>query len=186
MDIPVPVTCTNPFCRLSFFLSGFLNLSGNSSVTMRGCGTKGPCPRCGSTVTIADGVYRSVPLGGATVLLNDLSVLERAVDFLRVQQQKDQPTAITKQQANTEIPELSCLWDLLPKKRSEAYTVIGILITVLLFIITQCRQSPKDPPKLTGVPSEIIDALLKPQPASPPDNHTDHSSKKRRKKDRRK
>lgn len=187
MPLPVPATCLNPFCRNSFVANLTIELGQGGTATLTGCTTR--CPKCGKSAAIMNGVYSLYKTVNQIVAGVDTQVLNRAIDFLRSQQNQQQPTEVTKQQANTEVPELKSLWDLFPKKRSEAYPLIGILITVILFIITQCRAPKKDTPSTLALPDEIVNALKKAQTsdqsASQPKNHKPHSEGRRQRKGKR-
>jgi hypothetical protein len=115
---------------------------------------------------VLDGVYRPV---GAAVRYTpsveaEILLLHRAVDFIRAGLAGLPDPAALKQQATKAIPELKGIWDLIPQKRSEAYAVLAIIVSILLWAITRLcdtgthkDQKPED--RIIFVPAPVCDAL---------------------------
>jgi hypothetical protein len=184
MAFPIPAICQNPFCGLVYFVTWLVDLTHPDSVVTIHGATVGPCPRCGGRASIVDGTYRLLSVGTGLIKAADVAVLERAVAFLQRQQAGNQPIELLKQEAKAEVPELQTLWDLMPKKRTEAYTLMSLLVTVILFVLTQMRSPQKEAAKSVVIPSEIVNALSQIQRVSQPDTHTARSARKKRSKER--
>jgi hypothetical protein len=127
----VPAVCDN--CS-TIFPSSFELKSINTS--FYGC-TSGPCPICGSTGHILDGVYSFVE--NTILLLNNSNKtkneLQKLIDILKEAKNKGQSINEIANKISSEAPELSSIKEILPKSRSEFYAFISILITIIgLFI----------------------------------------------------
>ncbi len=127
----VPAICDN--CD-SIFPSLF-NFYNSNNISFTGC-QAGPCPDCGGTGHIPDGIYNFI---GDTIEL--LSGPQRSIDELkklasileRARNNNTDPQSIGKE-IDEKVPELSSLKDCLPKTRSELYLFIGLILSIIFQI----------------------------------------------------
>ena len=142
MMATLPAICGNPTCRNVFpsgyGLEGGAIYSGNQS---------GPCPKCGSMGYVPDGKYEAAQTTILGVLdrVQDVQILKTATQVLKSELDAGKSPEQIKQKVSEEIPELKTLWDLIPKKRTEAYTVIGIILAMLALApkyISELKSKP--------------------------------------------
>lgn len=133
----IPAICQN--CS-TMFPSG-VNIIGGRNNVFEGC-TAGPCPKCGGTTVILDGVYSAV--GGALHALvgrQNIDLLKRLRDTLQEAKQENLGLTEVKERIRETSPELSSVADCLPKTRGELYTVILILIALLNLLIMSGKDN---------------------------------------------
>lgn len=132
----VPAICQD--CK-TVFKSGF-NVGGKNNV-FEGC-TAGPCPKCGATAVILDGVYSAV--GDALQALvgqQSIELLKQLRDTLKEAKQKDlEPTEVRDRIRETS-PELKSIADCLPKSRLELYSFLLFLIGLLTLLIKSGKNN---------------------------------------------
>lgn len=132
----LPAICDQ--CGTLFPFSG-LDLPG-TKISIKGS-KAGPCPRCGSEGSIPDGLYSSIS-ASLTLLqartVDELERLQRLLQDATKDKAATQPELSNK--IKTEIPELQGLRDLLPRKRSELYTFIMMLMAALTLIINLMKS----------------------------------------------
>jgi hypothetical protein len=136
----VPAVCNN--CG-TIFPSGF-EAENARNITFSGCGA-GPCPVCGGNGHIPDGVNNFIGntiefLTGPSRSANEL---QRLSDILRQAQKDKASTDEIVEKIEKEIPELSSIKDLLPKTRSDLYTFIIIILTIISMILTEVNQDKR-------------------------------------------
>ena len=133
----VPAVCDN--CG-NIFPSGF-SASNATNISFSNC-RAGPCPVCGSTGHIPDGIYNFIgdtiellsgPQRSVVELKKLASILERARD------NNANPQTVGKE-IDESVPELSSLKDWLPKTRSELYPFIIMLLAVVTLITNQIQS----------------------------------------------
>jgi len=104
--------------------------------------SSGPCPTCGGMGHIPDGVYNFI--GNTIELLSGPSrtrlELERLAEILSRAREQRASLDQVSERIQKEIPEMSSLRELLPKTRSELYSFIAIIITVIGLILGQIKQ----------------------------------------------
>lgn len=128
----IPAICEN--CN-TIFPSG-VNL-GNSArnISFVNC-LAGPCPNCGGSGRILDGVYNAVGNAiEAFVGQQRIDDLKQLLEVLREgkRHRLEREEIITNIKQTT--PEMSKLGDCLPKTRMELYTFIGIIIAIIGMLI---------------------------------------------------
>jgi hypothetical protein len=133
----VPAICNS--CG-AIFPSGF-EVENANDIRFSGC-SSGPCPNCGSTGHIPDGVYNFIgntieflsgPRRSATELQRLSAILKQA--------RKDKASAdeiATK--IEKEVPELSSIKALLPKTRADLYAFLVIILTIIGMILNEVKQ----------------------------------------------
>jgi SEC-C motif len=116
--------------------------------TFINCGS-GPCPKCGGSGHIPDGIYNFI--GNTIELLSGpsrtVSELQRLAEILNQARNRKKSIEEVSERIEKELPWFSSLKDLLPKSRTEFYPFIGIVIAVVGLIIGQLKQD--QPPKVT-------------------------------------
>lgn len=148
----MPAFCDN--CGVVFG-SGFV-FENCTNVTLSGSRV-GPCPNCGGTGHVPDGVYDIT--GNAIKLLQGTfkTVQQlRQLSALLVEAQKHN---LSKEQVKENIqetvPELINFASVLPQTRSELYGFIGIILTAIGLLITACGTFKGEP-----VPEKEIEKII--------------------------
>ncbi|MGD6871096.1 SEC-C metal-binding domain-containing protein [Sutcliffiella horikoshii] len=154
----IPAVCD--FCGTMFASGIYVE---NSQVSFSG-NKAGPCPNCGKSGHIPDGVFNFI--GNAIQILNapDRTIfeLERFSDILGgVIEERTTPEQF-EEKVKKEAPALSPILSLLPKtreeKREDFKFTLAILIQVIIAIITlssQAADSNSDEEKTNPVIQEI-------------------------------
>lgn len=113
------------------FRSGIV-VKNSTNITFAG-NRAGPCPACGGTGHIPDGVFNFI---GNTIEI--LSAPKRTVDelshltnILREAKEKQRSPEEVAEKIREELPELSGLADLLPKTRAELYAFLALIVAVI-------------------------------------------------------
>lgn len=117
------------------FGSGFI-IDNSVNVTLSG-NKSGPCPVCGGTGSVPDGVFKFV--GGTMEILTapqrTIDQLKRLAQILGSARQRNATAEEVKEEIRREVPELSKLADWLPANRTELYAVIAIIVTLLFNLV---------------------------------------------------
>ena len=134
----VPAVCDN--CS-NIFPTGF-DISNSTNVSFSGC-SAGPCPVCGGTGHIPDGVYNFI--GNTIEFLSgperSLIELRKLASILERAKNNNFDSKSIGREVDKEIPELSSIKDLLPTNRAELYGFITILLTIISLIMSQTQSS---------------------------------------------
>lgn len=135
------------------FRSGFafdnatnITLSGNKS---------GPCPKCGGTGHVPDGVFNFI---GSTIEIlsapeRTVNELTRLMQIIREAKEKQQTPETVATQIKTELPALSRLADLLPRNRGELYAFLAVIISAVQLL----SDSPKPSQNITINVSQVVE-----------------------------
>jgi hypothetical protein len=128
----------------TIFPSG-IEADNSSSLMFQGC-TAGPCPRCGERGHIPDGVYNFI--GGTMELLSGpsrtVSELQRLAELLRKARAEGASPEEVGRKIQAEVPGIASLKDLLPQTKSDFYSFISIVISIIGLILT-LRKCPDQP-----------------------------------------
>ncbi|WP_416392516.1 SEC-C metal-binding domain-containing protein [Burkholderia sp. LFS061] len=138
----IPAICDR--CGTAF-PSGFWMDGNTSGITFTGS-KSGPCPKCGGVGSIPDGVYALVNgliqfarAGGLPAerlaMLSEVATAARAQNWSREQ---------FTDEAERRAPGAASLLSWMPENKSEWYTFIGILITVLALLQASSGYTLKD------------------------------------------
>lgn len=134
----VPAVCDN--CG-NIFPSGFSAIN-STNISFSNC-RAGPCPVCGGTGHIPDGVYNFI--GNTIEFLSgperSLIELRKLASILERAKNNNFDSKSIGREVDEEIPELSSIKDLLPTNRSELYGFITILLTIISLIMSQTQSS---------------------------------------------
>jgi hypothetical protein len=134
----VPAVCDN--CG-AFFSSG-IDVSNSFHITFSNC-TAGPCPKCGASGHIPDGVYNFI--GNTIEILScpsrTILELDRLAKILKKAKEEHASLKEVKETIEEELPELSSIKDLLPRSRVQLYAFITIIIMVIQIIIGQLNKN---------------------------------------------
>jgi PHP family Zn ribbon phosphoesterase len=130
--IEVPSFCDN--CG-TIFPSGIV-VSNCMNLTLSN--NKSRCPNCGGWGHAIDGVFNIINdsieiLSGPQITVERLDKLEKI--FKSSERKKSSPEEI-EDTIKKEVPELSKISDIMPKKRTEFYEFIKVMILILQFIIS--------------------------------------------------
>ena len=152
----VPAVCDN--CG-TIFPSGF-DLNNSINVTFIGC-TAGPCPICGSTGHIPDGIYNFIEntielLSGPS---RTVAELQRLASILNIAKENQFSYQDISREIEKELPELSSLKDILPKTRTELYAFIAIIISIISLLVGQVSSSRQQKIEITNVINNIYQHL---------------------------
>ncbi len=127
----VPAVCDN--CG-NIFPSGISAIN-STNVSFSNC-RAGPCPVCGGTGHIPDGVYNFI--GNTIELLSgpqrSISELKKLASILERARNNNIDSQSIGKEIDEEVPELSSLKDCLPKTRSELYLFIGLILSIIFQI----------------------------------------------------
>jgi SEC-C motif len=129
-------SCSTPF-NSGFFVEDSFHMS------FSGC-TAGPCPKCGDTGHIPDGIFNFVDstiqvLSAPQRTIVELLALRRILEEAKAKSEtKDQVTA----RIEREVPGLALLARLLPENKNELYGFLGVTLTAIALY----TQSPERPP----------------------------------------
>lgn len=158
MNAVVPVICQNPECGAVFVAIRIFGAAApGAAIDLTNC-TAGPCPKCKATGFIPDGRYIVFDTGTAYLpsSLRDVAVLRRALRLLEGERKKNVNPEVIKRKAKKKIPELRSLWDLIPRKRSEAYTVLAIMVALFGNLVNSCsKKEAPETPQTIAIPPEI-------------------------------
>jgi uncharacterized protein YecA (UPF0149 family) len=131
-----------------------------------------PCPRCGGVGSIPDGVY-SLSKDALEQLKASHASQEALKKFRKIislgKRENREPEAIVAE-IKKEVPELSSVADLLPKKRSELYAFIAMLIgivTAYLNLATYERGSAPAAPTNINI-QQVFTKMCEELSARPP------------------
>ena len=129
---PIPVICNR--CKKMWFTHNFIGGTGNARITMID-NTVGPCPYCGGTGRIPDGVYELT--GGVVRYLASGAVsvadLRRLQDVLRDAQQRNATPSEIAEDIERKVPAAGGIAATFSSTMSMA---IAAWLTVLLSLIT--------------------------------------------------
>lgn len=128
----IPAFCDT--CGI-IFRSGIV-VKNSTNVTFSGI-PAGPCPACGGTGHVPDGVFNFV--GNTIEILSapqrTVEQLSRLARILREAQEKRQNPDQIAETIRNEVPELTRLADLLPKTRTELYSFLALIVTVITLLM---------------------------------------------------
>lgn len=132
----LPAVCD--YCG-AIFESGF-SFSGTGTFFSLG-GKSGPCPRCGGTGSVPDGVY-SIIEG----LINELSEMRHSrVDLQNLadllEENKSNQEVDIKEQIEEKAPEFSGLLKYLPQTREERINYVFFIVSTILAILGLLQSS---------------------------------------------
>ena len=134
----------------------------------------GPCPKCGGTGHIPDGVFNFI---GNTIEI--LSAPERTIKELTqlaqiLQDAKvkgETPEAVIAR-IHQELPSLSRMADLLPKNRSELYGFLALILTVV-----QLMSQPAQTSHTINI-NQVIQQVIPAPDVQQPTHHSQEPNKK--------
>lgn len=162
----VPAVCDN--CG-TIFPSGF-EVSNSTNISFSGCGA-GPCPVCGGTGHIPDGVYNF--LGNTIEFLSGPSrsivELERLAALLERAKTSNATSQAVAKEIDESIPELSSIKDWLPKNRSELYAFIALLLSALSLMINQSESGEPSKVEVNTVINNVYQQAPEAQAAPSPE-----------------
>lgn len=109
----IPAICLNSNCNTPF-PSG-IALEGAGQINFHDC-LAGPCPRCGSSGRILDGLYKIVEnkLFGQIQNINDIMLLQRALSVIQRELRRSKNPQKTKKKLERQFPSLKDLWKNIP------------------------------------------------------------------------
>ena len=139
----IPAICSK--CG-QVFNSGFA-LEGNVTITMEGC-SSGPCPRCGNTGNIPNGIYNFID--GMLSLLKENNYSKPELIYLTNELNKVKEDKATLEEVAAEITgassKFSKVVELLPQgreeRRSDFQFWITTIISILMFLTTAKPSTP--------------------------------------------
>ena len=118
------------------FASGFW-VENCRNTSFSGC-SSGPCPNCGGTGHIPDGVYdvtaNVIKLISGTA--KSFHQLKQLADILRTAQKENLSKDEVVKRIDEEVPELTSLSSILPKTRNELYAFLTLILTAIGLLIT--------------------------------------------------
>ncbi len=129
--VDVPAICST--CGNVFFAP---NLIGGSGKVIFQNSRLGPCPVCGGTGDIIDGVYDAATNTAKLIVTSVKNVhqLNKFKEILLGAQKNKLSSKQINSQVKKEIPELQSLSDWLPKTRIDLYSFIGIILTLITLL----------------------------------------------------
>jgi len=155
------------------------NLFGGGTVQFINCAL-GPCPVCGGTGNIIDGVY-SAATNSAKLFFSPATKINDLIKLQQIIEKAKKEKHSTKQLSNSlkeEVPELQSLSDWLPKTRMELYAFSGIILTIITIITTSAFNYAESKDNTTEAKiEELVEKALKKQIVQP-NNVTPKKKKK--------
>jgi len=133
----MPAICDN--CGV-FFNSSFMG-DGALGTTFVNCGA-GPCPNCGGTGHIPDGIYNFIGdtiefLSGPQRTVDELKILAEILN--KAKRDKYSPQKLNEE-IEKELPQfLSILKKILPKTKAEFYAFIGLILAAITILINSAN-----------------------------------------------
>ena len=102
----------------------------------------GICPKCGTVGRIPDGKYSGIgdKLFATLFDITDIDILKDYKSFVSEQIKSGIDPEVIQKSANKKYPQLKSLSDLIPKTRAEAYTLIGLMLTLITLTINSCEK----------------------------------------------
>lgn len=131
---PVPVICDS--CERLWFQTNLIDGPDGSRITFENV-MVGPCPYCGKTGHIVDGVYE-ITQGATRLLASQLTARElRALRAILVsaQQTGESPQETAKQIAE-KVPKASSIAPLLTQEVGTAAQLLALIVAVITLILT--------------------------------------------------
>lgn len=130
------------------------------NVTLSGC-QAGPCPNCGGTGHVPDGVFDFTEnaikvLAGTRRTIDEL---QRLAQILANAQKSNSTKEQVEQAIKDEVPELSSLISFLPKTRIELYAFITIILTAIGMLISTGIALQKNSPSEAEI-QKMIDSTI--------------------------
>lgn len=118
----------------------------NSTVSMTNVRV-GPCPKCGGTGHIPDGVYSIMGDVINVIQAPETSKrdLERIAAILRQAQQRKASIENVAEDIRREAPSLSSVADLLPQNRAELYAFLQLVLAAVMLYLALKSSSPSSP-----------------------------------------
>jgi len=131
--VNIPAICNK--CGSMFVAPNLIG--GNGSVQFTNCAL-GPCPTCGGTGNIIDGIYDAATNSARLFLSsitkkNDLLKLQVIIERAR---RENYTSEQLRHSVKDEVPELQSISDCLPKTRMELYAFLGVIFTIITIITT--------------------------------------------------
>ncbi len=135
----LPSICTNPKCGVIFASPINLLATDNTFINLM----YGICPKCGTVGRIPDGKYSGIgdKLFATLFDIADIGILKDYKSFVSEQIKSGADPDIILKSANNKFPQLKSLSDLIPKTRAEAYTFIGLMLSIITLTINSCEKS---------------------------------------------
>jgi len=156
----MPAFCDN--CG-AIFGSGFVFENG-TNISLSG-NKVGPCPNCGATGSVPDGVYDIT--GNAIKLISGtLKTVEqlKALSVILTNAQKNNQTREeVDEQIQKETPELSSFASILPKTRVELYAFITIILMAIGLMITSSSNDSLSEDDVEQMIERAIQQSMQPQ-----------------------
>jgi len=123
-------------------------------VTLTGVSV-GPCPKCGGTGHVPDGVFNFVnrTIEVLSAPQRTVEELTRFVQILREAKENQQSTEQVAAKIKSQIPSLASVADLLPKNRVELYSLLAVVVAALPML----TQTSPPSPNVTINVTQIVD-----------------------------
>jgi hypothetical protein len=156
----MPAFCDN--CG-AIFGSGFV-FENCTNITLSG-NKVGPCPNCGATGSVPNGVYditgNAIKLiSGTLKTVEQLKVLST---ILTNAQKNNQTREEVNEQIQKETPELSSFAAILPKTRIELYAFITIILMAIGLMITSSNNESLSDSDVEKMIEHAIQKSIQPQ-----------------------
>lgn len=146
----------------AIFGSGMV-VENSTNVSFSGC-TAGPCPVCGGTGHVPDGVFNVIGstlevLAAPERTIKDLTRLAQIFNEARAAKQSREQVA---ERVTKEVPAFSGVVELLPHNRGELYAFFALILATIP-LLKDCK--PQERPNVTI--NQVVNQVIVQQPAAP-------------------
>jgi len=141
----IPAICLTPNCN-TLFPSG-VELQNARNISFQNC-KSGPCPKCGGTGKIPDGLYDAFESKIFAFLSheNDIDLFRKITETVQRDLKRYISPKNIKKKLNKQFPKHKNTWSLIPESKLDAYAVIQIILAIISTAITvgSCTKSNKE------------------------------------------
>ena len=137
------VICTNDDCQTIF--PGDVDMVNAHNISFSNCHS-GTCPKCSSPGRIPDGTYDAFEdkIYAQLKSINDISFLKKITEAINKDIKRNKSPKNIKKTLNKKFPEQRLLWNLIPKTRQDAYSVINIILATIMTVTAVSTVSNND------------------------------------------
>lgn len=149
----IPVLCDTRGCNTVWFNPSLFAIGPGASVTLSRI-TVAPCPKCGGSGHIPDGIYRH----SSAELFNgsELEIVVRALTFLRRKAAAGATTDEIRREIKSRFPFLKGIKNFLPK---DGAALVAYLTLILGIMTYQSIKSPVEQPQQVQALKAISEAI---------------------------
>jgi hypothetical protein len=175
----IPAICDTPKCGTVWFAAHILELGSGSSAQITNCAT-GPCPACGGSGRIPDGIYTNA--SAHLLKPRDAQKVLNALNALREQVKRGGTTKDIEQEITRKYPFLKNLAPFLPKNALELGTYLLVIATLVSPYVASRFEKPAQSVHAEEHHLTVLEQVSSYLKTSPPKNRARHRQKSRKQK----